>query len=303
VTEPLVSVVTTSYNHERFLEETIESVLAQDYPRVEYLVVDDGSTDSSSEIVQRYADRLAWSRIQANAGQATALNTAFAEASGEILSFLSSDDTLLPGTVSRVVGEFGADPGLLVVYGDVWLTDARSERVDYGVSGEWDAARMARTGYAVHQPAMFFTRRAWELAGPFNERSWGLFDVEFALRLVAAGGARYVREPLATFRLHAESKQMSRQRTMAVEHLRFAREFYESSELPASLRRYARTGRANLYRRAALRYYAAGDIGVARRLFLRSLGLSPRGLSRKQAARLVRTLVPAAVVKKRRARV
>jgi glycosyltransferase involved in cell wall biosynthesis len=300
VSEPLVSIATASYNHERYLVETIESVLGQDYPHVEYLVVDDGSTDGSRQILRRYAERLAWSSVQENAGQAVALNRALEHATGGVLSFLSSDDTLLPGTVSRVVRAFADDPEVLVVYGDVWLTDERSERMEYGVSGEWDAARMGRSAYAVHQPAMFFTRRAWEIAGPFNERSWGLFDVEFVLRLVAVGPARYLREPLATFRLHPESKQMSRHVAMAEEHVRFAHEFYESPELPDALRPYASAGRAALYRRAALRYYAAGEIAAARRLFLRSLLLSPRGLSRKQAARLVRTLVPASVVRRRR---
>src|SRR5207249_487622 len=102
-----------------------------------------------------------------------------------------------------------------------------------------------------------------------------------------------------TFRLHAESKSLSRRGRMAEECLRCAREFYGDS-LPAALRPYARTGRANLYRRAALHYYSQAEIAQARRLFLRSLVLSPRGLSRKQLSRLVRTFVPESVVRRRR---
>ena len=289
---PLVSVVTTSYNQARFLEETIESVLSQDYEPLEYLVVDDGSTDGSVDVIRRYEDRLAWWMAQENAGQAAALNRGFARATGEVLSFLSSDDTLLPGTVGRVVQAFEAEPDLLMVYGDVLITDEHSEVVEHHASGEWQLPTMARTVYTVHQPASFFTRRAWELAGPFDERSWGLFDIEFGLRLAAAGRALHLHEPLATFRLHPASKQLSRHARMGEECLRLAHEFFESPELPESLRPYARDARATLHRRAALNFAAAGDRGRARRAFLRSLLLNPRGLTTKQGKRLARTLVP-----------
>jgi glycosyltransferase involved in cell wall biosynthesis len=292
MSRPLVSVVTTSYNQARFLAETIESVLGQDYEPLEYLVVDDGSTDESIDVIRRYDDRLAWWTAQENAGQAAALNRGFARATGEVLSFLSSDDTLLPGAVSRVVRAFEAEPDLLMVYGDVLITDERSEVVEHHASGEWHLPTMARTVYTVHQPASFFTRRAWELAGPFDERSWGLFDVEFGLRLAAAGRALHLHEPLATFRLHPGSKQVSRHARMGGECLRFAREFFESPELPEPLRPYARDARATLHRRAALNFAAAGESGRARRAFLRSLLLDPSGLTTKQGKRLARTLGP-----------
>jgi hypothetical protein len=146
--------------------------------------------------------------------------------------------------------------------------------------------------HTVHQPASFWTRRAWELAGPFDERSWGLFDVELGLRVAAAGRGLHLHEPLATFRLHPESKQMSRHVRMAEECLRFARDFFESPDLPEPLRPHARAARATLHRRAALNFDAAGERGRARQAFLRSLALSPRGMTRKQGRRLVRTLVP-----------
>jgi len=288
-----VSIVTTSYNQAAFVEETIRSVLAQDHDSLEYIVVDDGSTDGSADIVERYADRLTFVH-QENAGQAVALNRGFAQTSGDVMGFLSSDDTLLPGAVSRVVREFERTPSLVVVFGDVYLTNEHSERLEYGdAEGDWDLARMARTAYAVYQPAMFWTRRAWMEAGPFNERSWSLFDVEFALRAALLGPARHIPAPLATFRLHAESKTMSRRRRMAEECVRFADEFFRSPSLPPELRRHARAARGNLYRRAALHYHADADVTRARRLFLRSLFLSVRGIQRKQLARLLGTLVPA----------
>jgi glycosyltransferase involved in cell wall biosynthesis len=297
----LVSIVTTSYNQGRFLEETIRSVLDQDYEPLEYIVIDDGSSDDSIEIIQRYAGRLSWWQAQENQGQVKTLNAAFARASGDVLNFVNSDDSLLPGAVSRVVGAFELNPSLVAVYGDVFLTNERSERLEYGPAGDWDLARMARSVYTPHQPSTFWSRRAWEAAGPFNERSWSLFDVEFNLRTALLGPVEHLEEPLATFRLHPESKSLSRHRRMADECLRFANEFYGSPDLPAPLRPYAREGRATLFRRAALHLQADGQISHARRLFLRSLVLSRYGLTRQQARRLATTLVPATLVRRRRA--
>ena len=291
---PLVSIVTTSYDHAPYLEETFRSVLEQDYEPIEYLVVDDGSTDGSGEIVRRWSERFAWWRVQENEGQVAALNRAFSHATGSYMGFVNSDDTLLPGAVSRMVEAFERDPEVLLVYGSALWTDDLSRLVGTLEAGEWDAARLAQTGeQPVPQPASLWTRRAWELAGPFNPASWSLFDTEFYLRLAVAGrAARLPPPPLATFRLHAGSKSMSRFERMADECVRFAEDFYGGPDFPAALRPYARRGRASFYRRAALNSYAAGDLRRARRLWARSLALSPRGISRKQAVRLVRTFVP-----------
>ena len=299
---PLVSIVTTSYQQERYLEETIRSVLEQDYPHVEYIVVDDGSTDGSVAIIERYADRLAWWTRQENAGQPAALNHGFERASGDLLGFLSSDDVLLPDGISRLVAKFERDPELVLVYGGAINIDEHSQPFRTVWTADWDVGLMARTArMVIPQPASLWSRRGWELAGPFNESAWSWFDAELFLRLGAVGRVARIEEPVAAFRLHPDSKQMSRHERMAQDSIRFADEFW-GGDLPAPLRRHARAGRAGQYRRAALALYAAGDVERARRLFLRSLVLSPRGIRRKQLGRLARTLLPGGVVRLRQER-
>src|SRR5690349_7302447 len=107
---PLVSVVVPSFNQAEFLGEALESVLAQTYPRLEVLVVDGGSTDGSPDVIRAFEDRLAWWVSEPDRGQADALNKGFARASGELLTWLSSDDTLLPGAVERLAESFEGDP-------------------------------------------------------------------------------------------------------------------------------------------------------------------------------------------------
>jgi glycosyltransferase involved in cell wall biosynthesis len=300
VTRPLVSIVTPSYNQGEFLEETIRSVLEQDYEPIEYIVVDGGSTDGSVDLIRRYEDRLAWWTSEPDGGQPQGLNKGFARSTGELMGFLNSDDTLLPGAISRLVGELERDPQALLAYGDAVYVDERHGETRYGKSEVWGVVSMARlaTG-TVMQPASLWRRRAWELAGPLDEGYQVLFDVLFFLNMARFGPASYVEEPLATYRIHPESKTANATRIAHTEELmRVADEFFGGPDLPEELRPHARDARAGYYRRAAWGYYSSGDIAAARSALLRSVPLRPR-MSRKTARLLARTLTPEPVVRLR----
>jgi glycosyltransferase involved in cell wall biosynthesis len=277
VTAPLVSIVTPSYNQARFLEETMRSVLEQDYPRLEYIVVDGGSDDGSVEVIERYADRLAWWTSEPDAGQAAALNTGFARAGGEIIGWLSSDDTLLPGAVRRVVEELERDPETLLVYGEALFVDERGREIFPLAPRPFDVATMVRTcANHVVQPGSLFRRRALEVGGPLDEDAHYLFDFEFALRLWQGGGkVTYVPDRVATYRVHAESKSGGGTLLKARDYVRFADEFLVGSGLPG-----AAQGRASAYLAAGDYFYAARRLREARRYLLRSLLRRPtrRGL-------------------------
>ena len=298
--DPLVSIVTPSYNQAAFLEETIRSVLDQDYPRIEYVIVDDGSTDESVEIIERHADRLAWWTRQENAGQAAALNHGFARTRGDLLAFLNSDDTLLPGAVTALVEAFGEDAELLLVYGDA---RTRQDGREIGMlrAREWDPRELVRTGTnPVPQQASMWRREAWERAGPFDESSFFFFEYEFLVRLSVHGRAKRLERPLATFRLHPTSKTVEPSVAKAEDAIRVAETFLAGPSFPPELKRYAPRGRASFHLRAAFVYYQAAHIARARRQFLRALLLAPLAFSRLHLLLFAKSLVPERVVRRRR---
>jgi glycosyltransferase involved in cell wall biosynthesis len=274
---PLVSIVTPSYNQAAFLEETIRSVLEQDYEPIEYVVVDDGSTDESPEIIRRYEDRLAsWTR-QENAGQVAALNRGFARTSGGLMGYLNSDDTLLPGAVSRMAEELGRDPDLWLVYGDALYTDEPSRQTGYLLSREFDVVEMVRRAdNHVVQPSTLWRREAWDRFGPLNEDGWYFFDFEFFLRFPPER-VRRIPEPLSTYRIHSEAKSTGAAASrLARDHARFAETFFASDRLPAAARAVAGEGRSNAYLLGAEFAYEGLDLARARRYALRGLALHPR---------------------------
>src|SRR5512143_702654 len=122
--QPLVSIVTPSYNQARFLEATLRSVLEQDYPNIEYLVVDGASTDGSVEIIRRYANRLTWWVSEKDSGQSEAINKGLQRAKGHFVGWLNSDDIYLPGTISAAATAFRKHPEAGLVYGDALAIDA-----------------------------------------------------------------------------------------------------------------------------------------------------------------------------------
>jgi len=288
-----VSLVTPSYNQAAFLEEAIESVLAQDHGDLEYAVVDGGSSDGSVEIIRRYEDRLAWWTSERDRGQAAALNAAFARASGDALGWLNSDDALLPGAVSRAVQELGGDT--LLVYGRALFVDERGDEIFPLAARPFDVEAMVRScANHVVQPGSLFARRAWELAGPFDEDAYYFFDFQFVLRLaqLAPGSVRPIDATLATYRVHAESKSAGAPLAKARDYVRFADGFLADSGLPG-----ADDGRRAAYLAAGEYFYDALELGPARRYLLRGFRPTPRA-----ASLLAKSFLPRAIVQRAKAR-
>lgn len=299
-----VAIVTPSYNQAPFLAETIESVLGQEYPDIEYVVVDDGSTDGSLEIARRYESQLHALVVQQNAGQVAAINNGFSYTSGELMAFINSDDTLLPGAISEMVAEFTADPSLVMVYGDSVYTDEASNRTGVLVSRRWDPVHMVRVcENHVPQPSSMWTRRAWELAGPFDRRAYYFFDFEFFLRLSVLGNVKQVQREWSTYREHAESKSASGGGGKPADYERFADHFLTSDRLPERYRRYVREARSSAYIRGGNDFYGPPlEVARARKLIWKGLVLYPRNASRASLSLAFKSLLPKSVVQRMRER-
>jgi glycosyltransferase involved in cell wall biosynthesis len=300
VSDPLVTVVTPSYNQAPFVAATLDSVLSQDYPALEYFVVDDGSTDDSVAIVERYADRLSWWTQQENAGQVAALNKGFARATGTYLTWINSDDTLLPGALRRMVAALEEDPELVLVYGDSVFIDGESNEVAPLPARPWSPAQMVRRWENhVPQPSSLFRRDAYEQVGPLNERGYYFFDLELFLALGTVGKVRQLDgRPLSGYRLHAESKSIGAPLRKAADYVRVAEEFLPAGRMPEEARRFARDGQARAWAGAAEYFYAGRELGKARQALLKAARLAPRALTRRDLMLAPRLLLPGAVLRR-----
>ena len=204
---PLVTVVTPSFNQGRFIRATIESVLEQDYPRIEYLVIDGGSTDETVSILKEYSGRLRWVS-ERDRGQAHAINKGWRQASGSLVAYLNSDDVYLPGAVAQAVAALDAHPEAAAVYGEGYHVDERGAILERYPTEPFNADRLRETCF-ICQPTVFMRRDAVERVGYLDESLRYCMDYDLWIRLVRAGKVlSHVSRYLASTRLHADAKTL-----------------------------------------------------------------------------------------------
>jgi glycosyltransferase involved in cell wall biosynthesis len=208
-TLPLVSIVTPSYNQARYLEATIRSVLEQDYPNIEYLLVDGGSTDGSLEIIQRYAHRLAWWVSEKDRGQTEAINKGFARANGQILAWLNSDDTYQPGAVREAVAFLQGNRDVGLVYGDANFIDENGAVIGRFPAAQTDRRRLRRGYVHIPQQAAFWRADEWKAVGPLDPSFYFAMDYDLWVRLSARTALQYTPRLWANFRLHSQGKSVA----------------------------------------------------------------------------------------------
>jgi glycosyltransferase involved in cell wall biosynthesis len=221
MSQPLISIVTPSYNQGRFLEETLRSVISQDYPRREYVVIDGGSTDDSVDIIRRYAASLSFWVSERDRGQSHAINKGWARCTGDVFAYLNSDDTYLPGALAAVARAFADHPDVDFVYGDYLYTDVdgtplRRRHVFSHLSYE----SLLYHDY-LGQPAVFFRRTLLERTGMLDESLHFCMDWDLFLRMWKVARPLHLPRVLATYRLDraAKSNAEDSEAAIAAAHL------------------------------------------------------------------------------------
>ena len=201
---PRVSIVTPSFNQGQYIEATIQSVLSQDYPDIEYIVVDGGSTDNTLEVLKHYDSRMRWISEPDN-GQTDAINKGMRLSTGEIVAYLNSDDYYFPGAVSRAVNFFRNNWNCGFIYGEGILADEAGNFIDRFNTVSFDMDTLASYCFIL-QPASFIKREAYIAVGGFDDRNNACMDYDMWFRLGQRYGAGYLNEYLAVWRVHDECK-------------------------------------------------------------------------------------------------
>lgn len=204
--EPLVTIVTPSFNQGRFIKATIESVLTQDYPYIEYIIMDAASTDKTAQVVQPYLDRLTFVS-ERDRGQSHAVNKGFARARGEIVAWLNSDDIFLAGAVRRVVEKFKENPKLGVVYGGGFQIDEHGNvKQRFPYTQHFDLWKLVYTSDYILNQSAYFRKAALDAVGPIREELYYIMDWEILMRLGVHFDFGYVPEDIGCLREYGEAK-------------------------------------------------------------------------------------------------
>lgn len=288
---PLVTIITPAYNRATLVAETIESVLAQDYPHLEYIILDDGSTDATLEVIKRYDGRLRW-ESHPNRGETRTVNRGLELAHGEIIAVINSDDPLLPGAVTKLVAALASHPEVVVAYPDWLIIDERGNAQQKISSPDFSGAvDMIRRHHCLPGPGAFFRRSIAEKIGGRDPLYRYVGDLEFWFRAVCVGNFLRVPEVLATFRVHTDSASMNAKgELMAREHIEMVEAFFARPDLPAKI--------VALHDEAlSSAAFVAGcncsrwDFGEKLRFFSQALRLAPRKYFGEYSGRLLNMLM------------
>lgn len=259
---PTISIVTPSFNQAQYLPQCLESVLGQDYPDLECLVIDGGSTDGSLEILRRVGSRLAYWVSEPDRGQAEAVNKGWARARGEVLGWINSDDLLRPGALRQVAATYASHPQAALIFGDVEEMNASGQPVRAKHMAGFSLKSLL-LGKNMPQPGVFVSRRTYKKLGGLNESLHYALDFDYFLRTWLAFPPEdflYVPAVLAASRLWPRTKTNQAGTRIGAEYRRVLDATFAREDLPAEIQklRTRAYSRAFLFKQARI-YFGAGD--------------------------------------------
>lgn len=243
-----ISIITPSFNQARYIKETIESIHSQNYPDLEHLVIDGSSTDNTVEILKQYEHHLRWIS-EPDSGQANAINKGFRQATGDIVTWLNSDDVYLPQTLRRVADFLTRHPQVDVIYGDYVLIDNEGQVLLRKKEIPFDYNILLYGLDYISQPTTFFRRSIFDKVGYLDESLHYGLDWEYWLRIAARGGKfAHIPDYLAATRWHIEAKTLDAPPEMYTEHEAIRNRYWKK-------RRFQAPGWHRLYKMWLNKYY------------------------------------------------
>lgn len=260
---PLVTIVTPSYNQGRFLEDTILSVLNQNYPNIEYFICDGGSTDESVEIIQKYSDKISWWVSEKDRGQADAINKGWKRSSGKYIGWINSDDLLLPDAISTAVEYLESHPNIGFVFGDIEIIDEFGRVLQKRQFEEFDLIKLVRTAGWISQQGNLFRKTIYETIGELDINLHFQLDLDYWIRVGLVSKVGYIPRVLGRFRRYDQSKTGSSSYIAAEDILRIYGKLFSNPMIPFDLIKFEKEAWSNAYLYSSVAMYGSNRLHEA----------------------------------------
>ena len=284
---PLVSIVIPAYNLGRYVGDTIESILNQDYPNIELIVLDDGSTDNTVDVLKKYAGRI-YAESHANMGQVDTLNKGWDLAKGDILGWIGADDALLPKAVSTAVACLAANPDVVLTYCDFNLIDANSKAIRRVRTPDFSYQDMLVNVICPPGPGAFFRRSAAEATGAWDNTLKIMLDYDYWLRLGLLGPFQRIPEVLALYRIHLGQETFSKMdERKSAEPILVVSRLFENNALPRDLIKFKDRALSNAHLVSAQLHFRGGRYRLGLGCLARAFSLCPRNFFTLRIVRLI----------------
>ena len=288
--QPLVSIITPSYNQVKYLPAAYRSVISQDYPNIEYIIVDGGSTDGSVDLIRKWAasrdSRIKWWISEKDNGQADAINKGFSRATGDIVAWLNSDDQYMKGAIEKAVSILSKENNLGLIYSNVFSIDAESQLINVMRYGEWGLLDLMAFNI-IGQPGVFMRREALDKAGCLDPAYHYLLDHHLWLRIAKTYEIRHVDDYFAAARFHPEAKNTAQAAGFSRDAFRIIDWFKSNPEFSGIYAANRKNILAGAYRFSA-RYLLDGGYNFGSfKHFLKGFWYAPASVHKEEFSRFL----------------
>ncbi len=277
---PIITIITPTLNQGIYIKDTIDSVLYQNYPALDYQVWDGGSTDQTHSILRAYGENLCWFS-EPDTGQSNAINKGWRKSQGDIVAWLNSDDCLYPGALQHIGAFFSQHPEVDVLYGDCEIIDQAGKFLQFYPTQPFNFEKLILVAENfIPQPATFIRRKVLEDIGYLDETLHFVMDFDYWLRAGKAHRIAFIKERLARLRTHNQAKSITSLGNFGKELVLIYEKFFSTSDLPDHIRPLKQKAMSNIYYRAADCSFWGGELADARRFALKSWQFYPTRLRR-----------------------